>query len=270
MADILRQSQAPVSESAWQEMNEAATQIFKAELTARRILDFSGPHGWECSSVNLGRLELSKTKSQDGIHWGMRQVQPLLEVRVPFTLNQMELDSINRGVKDADLSALEDAARKVARFEERAVYYGFGRGKIQGLVEASSHKALKMPADATGYPKAVSEAIDLLAAESIEGPYALVLGAKELSNLNYSLGGGGFPIRRIMDDLLGGGVYSSRAVDGAILLSIRGGDLQMITGQDLSIGYCTHDRDTVELYFTESFATQIVEPAAVVNLKAKT
>jgi len=38
-------------------------------------------------------------------------------------------------------------------------------------------------------------------------------------------------------------------------------------GQDLTIGYKLHNAREVELYFTESFAFRVLEPAAAVELK---
>jgi len=40
-----------------------------------------------------------------------------------------------------------------------------------------------------------------------------------------------------------------------------------VLGQDLSIGYESHNNKTVQLYFTESFTFQVIDPAAVLVLK---
>ncbi len=36
-------------------------------------------------------------------------------------------------------------------------------------------------------------------------------------------------------------------------MSTRGGDFELTIGQDVSIGYDSHDADVVNLYFQESF-----------------
>ena len=51
-------------------------------------------------------------------------------------------------------------------------------------------------------------------------------------------------------------------------MSTRGGDLELILGQDLAIGYEAHTQDKVKLYFTESFTFRILEPAAVIHYTA--
>jgi len=51
------------------------------------------------------------------------------------------------------------------------------------------------------------------------------------------------------------------------VLSMRGGDFELTVGQDLSIGYASHDRTTVELYLTESFTFRVLEDKASIYLK---
>jgi len=49
-------------------------------------------------------------------------------------------------------------------------------------------------------------------------------------------------------------------------VSRRGGDYELRLGQDLSIGYLTHDADHVELYFTESFTFAVYTAEASVAI----
>jgi uncharacterized linocin/CFP29 family protein len=52
------------------------------------------------------------------------------------------------------------------------------------------------------------------------------------------------------------------------MVTRRGGDLQLILGQDLAIGYESHNQTKAKLYFTESFTFRVLEPAAVINYTA--
>ena len=56
-------------------------------------------------------------------------------------------------------------------------------------------------------------------------------------------------------------------VDGAVVLSLRGGDFQLVSGQDVSIGYLAHDAERVQLYLEESFTFRVIEPDAAVVLQ---
>jgi uncharacterized linocin/CFP29 family protein len=55
-------------------------------------------------------------------------------------------------------------------------------------------------------------------------------------------------------------------VDGAVVLSLRGGDFLFAAGEDLSVGYDSHDADEVALYLVESFTFRAVTPEAAVAL----
>jgi uncharacterized linocin/CFP29 family protein len=50
------------------------------------------------------------------------------------------------------------------------------------------------------------------------------------------------------------------------VLSTRGGDFLFDSGQDLSIGYESHDADAVHLYLEESFSFRVATPDAAVPL----
>jgi len=266
MTDWLRRSLAPLAPEAWQEIDETAIRILKDGLSARTLVDVSGPHGFAMGAVNLGHLEIAKEKAPGNVPWGIRQTLPLVELRLPFKLTQMELDIISRGCKDADLAALEDAAGRLVLFEATALYKGFPAGHIEGVLKASSHKPIRLPADPEQYAEAVAEGIKTLDSAGVCGPYALVLGVEPYYTLMHA-GRGGYPPRRIMRDLVSGGILRSVALDGGVLIATRGGDFELTIGQDISIGYTSHDRDSVELYLVESFTFRSLQPAAAIELK---
>lgn len=263
--DILKRNLAPLSEEAWKEIEDQAKLTIKANLTTRSVTDISGPHGWKLGAVPTGRVQVAD-KAADGVPWGVREVLPLVETRLPFTLDLKEMDSISRGLKDPDLDALEDAARKVALFEEKAVYYGFKDVKVQGIAEASPHKSLPIPNDASGYSDIIEKGLVAIEEEGIGGPFDLVLG-----NIPYQtvMAGDerGYPLKKRIEDIIRGELRWSPAVKGGVLISRRGGDYLLTLGQDFSIGFTSFDSNSVELYFTESMTFQVLEPAAAIEFK---
>jgi len=155
---------------------------------------------------------------------------------VTFQLKQMEMDGIARGAKDADLEPLEEAARRIARFEESAVYNGFEPGGIEGIIPKSEHKPVALPGDARKFPEAVSHAVQTLVLAGIPGPFALVLGTEAWEGL-MQCGAGGYPPQRIVRDLTDGNIRMSPAIDGGLLISVAAGNFELSVGQDFSIGY---------------------------------
>jgi uncharacterized linocin/CFP29 family protein len=63
-----------------------------------------------------------------------------------------------------------------------------------------------------------------------------------------------------------GEIIWAPAIDGALVLSTRGGDYELHLGQDLSIGYESHDATSVELYFQESMTFLVHTAEAAVTL----
>ncbi len=267
MVDILRKSFAPITEEAWNELEENARDCFGALLTARNLVDFNGPKGWDFAAVNTGRLDIPKAQEIKGLYWGTREVLPLIEIRVPFNLDQMELDSISRGVKDADFEAMEEAAKVVADFEDKLIYHGFKENKIKGILKACSNKPLKVKNDPKEILTSITKGVEILRKQGVTGPYTLAVGDVLHDLILQNTTSHGFPLNRIVKDVLEGDIIWSPALEGGLLLSQRGGDFDLTVGTDLSIGYTSHDRDKIEFYFTESLTFRVLEPAAAVPLE---
>ena len=76
----------------------------------------------------------------------------------------------------------------------------------------------------------------------------------------------GYPIRRQIERVFDGEILWAPAIDGAFLLSTRGGDYTLSLGQDLSIGYLSHDIDSVQLYFQEALTFLAYTSEAIVAI----
>lgn len=266
--DILKRTLAPLTEEAWEEIEDQARITIKGNLTSRSVADFSGPHGWSFGAVATGRIQLADNPAE-GVPYGLREVLPLVEMRLPFTLNLREMDSISRGLKDPDLEPVEEAARKVALFEEKAVYYGFKQGNIQGIAQASPHKPMTLSKDEGDYQESVESAIVTIEEAGIGGPFDLVLGDVPYQKIMTG-DNRGYPLKKRIQDMIRGDLLWSPVIKGGVLVSKRGGDYLITVGQDFSIGYTSHNQDSVELYLTESMTFQVLEPAAAVEFKLKT
>ena len=56
MSHLLREK-APITASGWALLDSEARERLEPALGARKLVDFSGPHGWQHSAANLGRVE---------------------------------------------------------------------------------------------------------------------------------------------------------------------------------------------------------------------
>ena len=181
-------------------------------------------------------------------------------------LSRTEIDSVERGAQDADWQPLKDAAKQIAFAEDRAIFEGYTAAGITGLRDASSNTALGLPSDPTRYPDVIVDALTQLRLAGVNGPYALALSTPAYDAISVTTEHG-YPIRRQIERVFDGEILWAPAIDGAFLLSTRGGDYTLSLGQDLSIGYLSHDAETVQLYFQEAltFVTYTTEAIVAVN-----
>jgi uncharacterized linocin/CFP29 family protein len=77
---------------------------------------------------------------------------------------------------------------------------------------------------------------------------------------------GGYPVLEHIRLILGGPVVWAPAVDGAIVVSLRGDDFRLTCGQDFSVGYLDHDAESVRLYLQESMTFRAMSPEAGIAL----
>jgi uncharacterized linocin/CFP29 family protein len=55
-------------------------------------------------------------------------------------------------------------------------------------------------------------------------------------------------------------------VEGGVILSLRGGDFVLDSGEDLSIGHLDHNAETVRLDLEESFSFRFLESDAAIAI----
>jgi uncharacterized linocin/CFP29 family protein len=202
----------------------------------------------------------------EGVSAAQRRVLPAVELRAPFALSRAELRDADRGAEDADLAPLDAAARQIATVENRAVFHGWAAAGITGIAEASEHDAIALGEDCERYPRHVAQAVEALLRAGIDGPYGLALGPVAHTRVLQTTEHGGYPLLNHLRQIIGGPLVWCPGVDGAVVVSQRGGDFLFESGEDLSIGYDRHDADTVELYLVESFTFRIATPEAAVAL----
>jgi uncharacterized linocin/CFP29 family protein len=265
VSHLLREH-APITASGWELLDSEARERLAPALAARKLVDFSGPHGWQYSATNLGRVKEIADPPSQGVNGAQRQILALVELRAPFSVDRSELADADRGAEDAVLVALDQAAHAIAVAENAAVFHGWKAAGITGIVEASPHDPIELGEDCERYPRHVAKAVDALLAAGVEGPYGLALGREAHTRVLETSEHGGYPLLEHLREVVGGPLVWSPGLQGAVVLSTRGGDFLFESGEDLSIGYENHDADAVHLYLEESISFRVATPEAAVAL----
>jgi uncharacterized linocin/CFP29 family protein len=260
----LHRELAPISDAAWAQIEEETTRTLKRYLAARRIVDVPAPGGIALPGVGTGHLKQISAPAE-GIIAQQREVKPLVQLRVPFELSRQAIDDVERGSEDSDWQPAKNAAKKLAFAEDRAIFNGYRDANIQGIRESTSNPIETLPSDVRAYPDAVAHALSQLRLMGVNGPYSVVLGADEYTSLAETRDHG-YPVLDHVKRIVDGNPIWAPAIEGAFVITTRGGDFELNIGQDVSIGYLSHSDCAVQLYLQETFVFRVLTTEAAVAL----
>ncbi|MDX8336685.1 MULTISPECIES: family 1 encapsulin nanocompartment shell protein [Cetobacterium] len=260
--DFLKRDLAPISEKVWKEIEERAREVLTTQLSARRFVRVTGPVGKDKGGVNTGRLSLHK---KDELKYGIYQMQPFVENRITFNLSRWELDNYERGARDIDYTNLDEALKKAVKFEEEAIYYGLDEACISGLFKEESQTLDFGKTEQETIKNLMYGVSKLRNTGFSKGPYALVVGLEKfiylnMVNLNDSLA-------KRLEKIFGMPIIISNSITGAILVPYDNENIELVLGEDFSLGYQGHNNENVELFVTETFTFRILDETKIVCYK---
>jgi len=260
----LHRELAPISDAAWSQIEEETSRTLKRYLAGRRVVDLQGPSGVALSAVGTGHLHNIEA-SVDGILARQRDVNALVELRVPFDLDRQQIDDVERGANDSDWQPAKDAARLLAFAEDRAIFDGYAAAGVGGIRQGTSNPVMTLPADVREYPDVIAQAVSQLRLVGVNGPYSVLLSADAYTGLSETRDHG-YPVLEHIKRLIDGEIVWAPAIAGAFVLTTRGGDFGLYLGQDVSIGYLSHTDTVVRLYLQETFTFLLLTTEASVAL----
>src|SRR5271165_2170526 len=260
----LHRELAPISDAAWSDIEEETSRTIKRYLAGRRVVDVRGPGGMALPAVGTGHLR-NVAAPADGVLARAREVKPLVELRVPFELDRQQIDDVERGADDSDWQPAKDAARLLAFAEDQAIFEGYAAAGIGGIREGTSNQVKPLPADMRAYPDAIAQALSQLRLVGVNGPYSVLLSADAYTGLSETKDHG-YPVLEHLKRLIDGEIIWAPAIEGAFVLTTRGGDFDLHIGQDISIGYLSHTDAAVRLYLQETFTFLLLTTEAAVAL----
>jgi uncharacterized linocin/CFP29 family protein len=264
--DNLYRELAPVSEAAWEQIEQEAARTLKRHLAGRRVVDVHGPAGYGLAAVATGRVrDLGPPGA--GVLARQRLSAPLVELRAPFTLDRRQIDDVERGAQDADWQPVKDAARQLAFAEDRVIFDGYAAAGIEGVRPGASTTPVSLPEDVRQYPAAVASALGALRDAGVDGPYSVLLSAAAYIAVSET-SDHGYPVLEHIRRLVSGDIVWAPALSGAVALTTRGGDFSLHLGQEASVGYLSHTGTEVELYLQETMTFLMLTGEAAVSLPA--
>jgi uncharacterized linocin/CFP29 family protein len=260
----LHRELAPISDSAWAQIEAETTRTLKRYLAGRRVVDMPAAAGAGLAAVGTGHLRKIAGPG-DGIFARLRESKPVVELSVPFELARDAIDDVERGANDSDWQPAKEAAKKIAFAEDGTIFGGYADAAIGGIRQGTSNPIMTLPSDVRDYPDAVAQALSQLRLVGVNGPYTALLGADAYTALAETRDHG-YPVLEHVKRLVNEEIIWAPAIAGAFVLSTRGGDFELAIGQDVSIGYSGHSDTAVRLYLQETFTFRLLTSEAAVAL----
>jgi uncharacterized linocin/CFP29 family protein len=262
----LHRELAPISEAAWAQIEEETARTFKRYLGGRRVVDVLGPKSTALSAIGTGHAR-PIDPPREGVLARLREAKAVVELRVPFELDRESIDDVERGANDSNWQPVKDAARQIAFAEDSAVFDGYAAAGIVGIRQGTSNPKPALPGDVREYPYAIAQGLSQLRLVGVNGPYSVLLGADAYTALSET-SDHGYPVLEHVKRLFDGKIIWTPAIEGAFIVTTRGGDFELDIGEDVSIGYLSHTDKVVQLYLQESFTFLLLTAEASVALSA--
>jgi len=260
----LHRELAPISDSAWAQIEEETSRTLKRYIPGRRVVDLKGPAGSGLSAVGTGHLRTIAAPAK-GIVARQRDVKALVELRVPFDLDRQTIDDVDRGANDSDWQPATDAARQIAFAEVAAICESYASPGIAGIRPGTSNPIVTLPAYVREHLDAIAQSLSQLRPVGVNGLYSVLLGPDAYTALA-ATSDHGLPVLEHVKRLVKDQIIWAPAIAGAFVLTTRGGDFDLHIGQDVSIGYLSHTDAVVQLYLQETFTFLLLTSEAAVVL----
>ena len=126
---------------------------------------------------------------------------------------------------------------------------------------------LALPVEVRTYPEVIARAVSQLRLVGVNGPYSVLLSSDAYTALSETTDNG-YPVLEHVKRLIDGELIWAPAITGAFVLTTRGGDFALYIGEDVSIGYLSHNDKTVRLYLEETLTFLLLTTEASVALNA--
>jgi uncharacterized linocin/CFP29 family protein len=260
--DILRRDQAPISDRVWKELEEAAARAARHVLTARRVATFDGPRGWDFFAAPLGTMTACRTGDGRAAVC-VPDLALLAEIRAEFDLPWSAVEAFERGGPTLETGPAETAAREVALAEDRLALHGDPVGAGFLASKESPRVGLRDWSAPDHVLDDLLRAVETLDRLGVPGPYEAILAAPRYYAYLGASEQGGYPTARHLREALAAVHRCAVMAEGGALFATRGGDFVVTVGDDLSLGYRSHDREAVHLFCVETVAPQTLNPQAV-------
>ena len=232
---------ASFGQEVWDRIDGAARASAAEVVAARKILPVAGPLGISLrAGISEDEAVGDEEESSGEAHVHVPSTSALPLLHRPFRLGARSVEAFLSRGEPLDLDEAEEAARSVARAEERLLFAGHPRARVPGLLRHRG--ALDLPLHDWSDPRRAAD--DLLAAlaqlDSMgrHGPYAAAIAPSRYWQLFRPYEGTSLTPHAQLAALFEGGLVKAPALtEGAVVVMKSGSGPRVLVGQELAAAY---------------------------------
>lgn len=192
---------------------------------------------------------------------------PMVQPRYTFSIKKEDLEMMNASIEPYQLDELEEAAKKIAAFEENLVLLGIKEAGIEGVLNSEEVKTITISKDPEAILGGVLSGAIALRKSLVQGPYNLIMGRNFLEYTAQI--SGSKTVAGIIEDELGEENLVSASLDGAVLIPKECEDIHLNIKEELMMGVQAIEDDKIVFFLTEILNLTINKNDVAVRLKIK-
>jgi uncharacterized linocin/CFP29 family protein len=238
MTTWLDRESAPFEQEIWDRIDAVARSAAEEVRAGRRLLEMVGPIGFGARAGVTEDLPLGEEPT--GAHVHVPTVHPLPVIHRTFALGARAIEAKAACGDPLVLSEASEAARQIARAEDRILFEGLPRAGVHGLLGHDG--AVELPAGVWSDPARAADdllgALARLDAAGRHGPYAVAVSPGRFYQLLRPYPGTALtPYQQLQPAFAGGIVKAPVLEDGAVVVMRTASGPRVVVGGELVAAY---------------------------------
>jgi uncharacterized linocin/CFP29 family protein len=262
---------APFGQEVWDQIDATARAAADEVRAARRVLDVVGPLGF-ASRAGVAEDEPVGAEETDRAHVHVPRVRALPVLHRTFALGARSVAANEALREPLVLSEAAEAARQIARAEDRLLFSGHSAAGVRGLV--AHEGAIELGASDWSDPARAADdlfgALARLDAAGRHGPYAVAVSAERYYRLLRPYPGTSLtPYAQLLPAFTGGIVKAPALEDGAVVVVRSASGPRAVVGQELAAAYDGREGIFHRISLVESVTLLPGTPGSVAVLRGR-
>lgn len=259
---------APFGQGVWDEIDAVARAAADEVRAGRKLLEVVGPLGFS-ARAGVAEDERVGDETEERVHVHVPRVSALPVLHRSFTLGARAVAAA-AAREPLSLGGAAEAAREIARAEDRLLFAGNGAAGVRGLLEHEG--AIELDAgDWTDPARAADDLLGALArldAAGRHGPFAAAVSPARFYRLFRPHAGTALtPYQQLLPAFAGGIVKAPALPDGALVVMRSPSGPRAVVGQDLAAAYDGREGIFHRISLVESVTLLAGVPGSVAILR---